>query len=118
MQLGHIDVNGSTCTQSLFRRMGLVKRFGTKGKVPIPEALHKELETSYLNDIVRKIEENNIPPSLVLNADQKPSKYVPVSNKTLAPKGAKTVPIKGSSYKRMTTLTFTITLDGKFLPPR
>ena len=98
--------------------MGFVKRFGTTGKVPIPEALRKELETSFLHNIVRKIEDNNILPSLVLNLDQTPSKYVPVSNKTLAMKGAKTVPIKGSNDKRMITLTFTITLDGKFLPPQ
>ena len=116
MNLDHIDLSHSHWAQSLFRRMGFVKRFGTTGKVPIPEALRKELETSYLHGIVRKIEENNIPPSLVLNLDQTPSKYVPVSNKTLAQKGSSNVPIKGSSDKRMITATFTITLDGKFLP--
>ena len=31
-------------------------------------------------------------------------------------KGSKTVPIKGSTEKRMITETFTITLDGHFLP--
>ena len=31
-------------------------------------------------------------------------------------KGSKTVPIKGSTDKQMTTATFTITLDGDFLP--
>ena len=34
----------------------------------------------------------------------------------MAPKGSKTVPIKGSTEKRMITTTFTITLDGHFLP--
>ena len=34
----------------------------------------------------------------------------------MAPKGSKTVPIKGSTEKRMITVTFTITLDGHFLP--
>ena len=82
MQLDHIDISGSNWAQSLFRRMGFVKRFGTTGKVPIPEALRKELETSFLHDIVRKIEDNNILPSLVLNLDQTPSKYVPVSTKS------------------------------------
>ena len=32
------------------------------------------------------------------------------------PKGSKTAPIKGSTEKRMITATFTITLDGHFLP--
>ena len=34
----------------------------------------------------------------------------------MAPKGSKTVPIKGSTEKRMIIATFTITLDGHFLP--
>ena len=34
----------------------------------------------------------------------------------MAPKGSKTVPIKGSTEKRMIATTFTITLDGHFLP--
>ena len=85
--------------------MGFVGRFGTTGKVFIPEALQKELETEYLHDIVKKIEENNIPVSLVLNLDRTFSKYVPISNKTLAQKGAKTVSIKGSNDKRMITAT-------------
>ena len=34
----------------------------------------------------------------------------------MAPKGSKTVPIKGSTEKRRITATFTITLDGHFLP--
>ena len=96
--------------------MKFVRRFTTPGKVPIPEALRKEFEKAYLHSIVRKIEENNIPQSLVLNLDQTPSKYIPVSNKTMAAKGTKYVPIKGSSDQRMITTTFAITLDGHFLP--
>ena len=100
----------------MFRRMGFVRRFSITGKFSIPEALRKELETQYLRDIVGKIEENNVSSSLVLNLDQTPSKYVPEFNKTLAPKGAQTVPIKGSNHKGMITASFTKTVDGKFLP--
>ena len=96
--------------------MKFVRRFTTAGKVSVLEALRKELEKGYLRSIVRKIEENDIPLSLVLNLDQTPSKYIPVSNKTMAAKGTKYVPIKGSSDQRMITTTFTITLDGHFLP--
>ena len=116
MNLQHIDLDQSCWAQSLFRRMKFVRRFNTTGKVPIPEALRKELENAYLHNIVKKIEENYIPVSLVLNLDQTPSKYIPVSNKTMAAKGCKTVPIKGSTDKRMITATFIITLDGQFLP--
>ena len=38
-------------------------------KVSVPEAIRKELEKLYLHSIVRKIEENDIPLSLVLNLD-------------------------------------------------
>ena len=106
-KLYHIDLKQSCWVQSLFRRMGFVRRLGTKGKVPIPDSLKKELEKPYLHGIIRKIEDNDIPLSLILNLDQPSSKYIPVS---------KTVLIKGSTENRMITATFTITLDGHFLP--
>ena len=89
MNLNHIDLDESSRAQGLFRRMKVVRRFTTTGKVSIPEALCKELEKAYLHSIVRKIEENDIPLSLVLNLDQTPSKYIPVSNKTMTAKGQK-----------------------------
>ena len=64
----------------------------------------------------QKNEDNDIPPSLVLNLDQTPSKYISVLNKTMTPKGSKTVPIKGLTEKMIITTTFTIILDGHFLP--
>ena len=70
MNLNHINLYESSWAQNLFRRMKFVRRFTTTGKVPIPEALHKELEKAYLHSIVRKTEENDIPPSSVLNLDQ------------------------------------------------
>ena len=115
MNLNYIDLDESSGAQSLFRKMKFVRRFTTPGKVAIPEALRKEFEKAYLHSIIRKIEENYIPQSLVLNLDQTPSKYIPVSNKTMAAKGAKHVPIKGSSDRRMITTTFTITLDRHVL---
>ena len=66
--------------------------------------------------MVKKIEENDIPVSLVLNLDQTPSKFVPDLNKTLAKKGSKIVSITGSTDKRIITATFVITLSGDFLP--
>ena len=87
--------------------MGFVRRLETTRKVLIPDSLKKELEKSYLHNIIKKI---------FLNLDQTPSKYIPVLNKNMTPKGSKTVPIKGSTEKRIITATFTITLDGHFLP--
>ena len=65
---------------------------------------------------LKKIEENDIPASLVLNLDQTSSKCVPSCNKTLAKRGSKAVSIAGSTDKRMITATFVITLSGDFLP--
>ena len=96
--------------------MKFVRRFTTTGKIPISEALRKELEKAYLHSIARKIQENDIPLSLALNLDQTPSKHIPVSNKTITGKGSKNVSIKGFTDKCMITATFTIILDKHFLP--
>ena len=96
--------------------MGFKRRLATTGKVSISPELHQEIQEAYLYSFVEKIEENDIPASLVLNLDQTPSKFVPDCNKTLAKKESKTVSIAGSADKRMITATFVITLNGDFLP--
>ena len=87
----------------------------TTGKVEISEEVRKEVETTYLHSIVSIMENNKIPKSMVINLDQTPSKYVPGCNKTLAPKGIKSVSVAGSTDKRTITATFSIKMDGKFL---
>ena len=96
--------------------MGYVRRLATTGKVKISEKLKAEIETAYLYGIVQKINEHKIPSSMVINLDQTPSKFVPGCNKTLAKKGCKSVPITGSTDKRMITATFSITLTREILP--
>ena len=96
--------------------MGFVRRMAMTGKVPISEEVRKEVEMTYFHSIVTTIENKKIPKSLVINLDQTPSKYVPGCNKTLAPKGVKNVSIARSTDKRTITATFSITMDGQFLP--
>ena len=96
--------------------MDYVRRLATTGKVEISEKLKAEIETVYLYGIVQKINDHKIPSSMIINLDQTPSKFVPGCNKTLAQKGCKSVPIAGSTDKRMITATFSITLTGEFLP--
>lgn len=112
----HLSIEDSSWSKSLFKRMGYVRRLATTGKVEISEKLKAEIETAYLYGIVQKINEHKIPSSMVINLDQTPSKFVPGCNKTLAKKGCKSVPIAGSTDKRMITATFSITLTGEFLP--
>ena len=116
MNLGHIHIEDITWARSLFQRMGFRKRRGTTAKVPIPDEVKKEIELTFLHEVVNTIEEQNIPPSLIINLDQTPTKFVPGSNSTLAKTGSTNVPIIGMSDKRMITATFAITLNGTFLP--
>ena len=76
----------------------------------------RKIPLIFLHDVVRKIEDNNIPASLVLNLDQTPSKYIQSSRYTMEKEGTKSIPIFGSSDKRSITATFVITLHGSFLP--
>ena len=65
------------------------------------------------NSIVNKVEEFQIPPSLVLNIDQIYSKHVSMDKATMTKKGSTSLPIRGLSDKRSITI---ITLNGIFLP--
>ena len=102
--------------ESLFRRMSYKRRFGTTSKVPIPDKARNEIELILMHKIVQKVEKYNIPHSLILNADQTSSKYVPTARYTLAEKNSKSVPIAGGADKRAITATFVETLNCKFLP--
>ena len=89
---------------------------GTTARPPVPKGLYDECRASYLRDIEAIRKEYNIPPELILNADQTPSSYVSVGKSTMAKRGDKSVSIKGLSDKRNITLTLIITLAGDFLP--
>ena len=82
------------------------------------ESLWEEIEISYLNAIVSTIEKNNIPTLLGMNLDQTPTEHVPGNNKTMALKGLKSLPMFGSTDKRMITAMFIVTRGRKFLPPQ
>ena len=113
--LKRIKINTSWA-QSLFRRMEFVRRMATTVKIPILDKARKEIEFVFMHKIVQKVEKHNIPHSLIINANQTPSKYVSAGRSTLAEKNVKDVPISGSADKRSITATFAETLDGSFLP--
>ena len=52
----------------------------------------------------------------MLNSDQTPTKYVIVGRTTMAPKNSTQVDWAGSTDKRSSALTLTVTVDGKILP--
>ena len=69
--------------QSLFRRMGYLKRFADTGKVELPQDVKREAELLYIHDIVNLIETSKISKSMILNLDQTPVKHVPCDKTTL-----------------------------------
>ena len=101
---------------SVYRRIGFSIRTGTTTWPPVPKGLYDACKRDYLSDIIDKRRKYNIPPELVVNADQTPSSYVSVGKRTMDPRGSRAVPIKGLSDKRNITLTLVITLSGSFLP--
>ena len=104
--VGNIDLESITWARSIFKRMGLVKCRKTSSKVEIPDEARKQIEFLFHHEIVTYVEKFKIPPSLILNLDQTPLKYLPVSQETMAPRGSIAV----------RTGTFAITFSGKFLP--
>lgn len=106
----------TTWVRSVYRRCGFSRRAGTTTRPPVPRGLFEECKLMFLIDINKAIVEHNIPPDLVLNADQTPCSYVSVGKMTMAPRNSSSVPIKGLTDKRSITLTFVISLSGNFLP--
>ena len=115
LEKDHIEF-GKPWAQSLFRRIGFVRRMKTTGKVCIPFGAQKEAELKFLHQIVKNVEKHQIPSNLVINFDQTPSKYVQISAMTMDKRGVSNVPVAGINDKRSITATFSITLDNKFLP--
>ena len=90
--------------------MGFTKRAGTTARPAVPQGLYDESRREYLCDIIKKVDQWNIPPELVLNSDQTPSSYASVGKSTMAVSGASSVPIKGLTDKKCITLNFVVTL--------
>ena len=90
--------------------MGYVRRAKTTSKVQIPEAIQKEAELIFQHKIAKSVSKlHDFKPG-----SKTPSKFVPSSNKILAPRGTKSISVTGSSYKRVITATFTISHAGDF----
>ena len=111
-----IDLDSSSRAKSLFKRMGFVKRARTTSRPDIPAGARKEAELIFHHQITTLKEKHQIPYSLFINIDQTPSKYVPVSSRTMAEQNSKHVAIRGSTYKQAITATFPLTYSNEFLP--
>ena len=62
--------------------MGFVRRISSRAKVPMPDKARKEIEFFFMNKIVKKIENYDIPHHQVISVSQTLLKYVPVDCST------------------------------------
>ena len=61
--------------RSIYKRCNFSRRAGTTTRPPVPRGIYEECKLTYLTDINRAITQHNIPPELVINADQTPCSY-------------------------------------------
>ena len=81
-----IDLVSSSWTQSLFRRIGFFRRMRNTDKPEISDQAVSEAKLLFQHQIVSIVKDDEIPETLVMNFDQTPLNYAPVSNSTLAKK--------------------------------
>jgi len=66
-----LDLDNSSWAESLFVRIGFVKRACTTARPEIPEGARKEAEIIYHHEITSLVENYLIPPSLVIKISTK-----------------------------------------------
>ena len=71
--------------QSIYTRMGFTRRMGTT--TPSSTTGFVQRMSSRVRDVYNIIKEHDIPPELVLNADQTPPSYVSVGKSTMTERG-------------------------------
>ncbi|XP_041356072.1 unconventional myosin-Vb-like [Gigantopelta aegis] len=104
-------------SDSFLRRLGFVKRKGTKAARKLPADFDRQKE-KFIAMVGKTVQTNNISAELVINFDQTGVKLVPVSNWTLAEKGAKQVTVVGIDDKHEITMLLGSSASGNLLPPQ
>ena len=99
--IAYLDFESSSWAQSLFRRMGYVRRRHTSTKVDIPDVARREVQYVFLYEIVFNIEKHSIPHSMVINFDQTPLKIDRCGKSTLTKKNNFTVTITATADKKV-----------------
>ena len=94
--------------------MFVKRKATTKSKVAVQN--FEKLKQQYLLDIKAVVELEEIPDELVINLDQTGINCIPVSQWTMAKKGAKRVEVVGLNDKQQITVVLGGLLSGDFLP--
>ena len=106
-----------TWAKSILKRMGWVKRKGTKAARKLPDD-YEHVRSNFLDTVEKTVKEKSIPKSMIVNFDETGVNIVPASNWTLHEQGAKQVPITGIDDKRQITAVLGNTPTGNMLPPQ
>lgn len=113
---GHINITKYFAV-SLLRRMGFVKRKGTKSVKQLPTDFD-EIKKKYVEKVSNVVTKFQIPDSLIINWDQTGCQLIPGGDWTMDQKGAQQVSITGLDDKRQITLLLAITKSGSLLSPQ
>ncbi|CAC5395882.1 unnamed protein product [Mytilus coruscus] len=113
---GHINIT-KTYAISVLRRIGVVKRKGTKGVKHLP-ADFDDIKQEYVKKVSTVIKQHSIPDSLVIKWDQTGCQLIPGGDWTMEQQGSQQVPITGIDDKRQITLLLATSMNGSLLPPQ
>ena len=102
--------------RSLYQRMKFSCRTVTTSRPVITRSLWAGVRSQFLHEFTDKVLQHNIPDELIINVDQKASKFVAIDNITMTAKGEKHISRAGATDKRAITVTLCKSLDGCMLP--
>ena len=102
--------------RNILKSMNWTRRRGTTAKRKMNPALYDELCFTWKRNIAEIVLEHKIDKSLILNFDQTPLGYTSPAKVTFTEFRASSVPIANLDDKRQITGTFTVSLNGEFLP--
>ena len=103
-------------TRSVLESLNWSKRRATTSKVEPSAQLLAEEKFTFQKAIAKAIQDNDIPPDLVINLDQTSLCFVSPGKYAFQFKGSKHVPVKGLDDERQITATFGMSAVGEFLP--
>ena len=92
------------------------KRRATTGNLELFAQILAEEKFTFQKAIAKAIQNNDIPPDLVINVDQTPLCYVSPQKYAFHFKESKCVPVKEIDDKQQITATFDVSAVGEFLP--
>ena len=101
---------------SLLQRMGYVRRKGTtqkSGKFTEKDFLNTK--SLFIKDIYSLVHAQNIPSGLILNWDQTGICLVPSADYTIEQQGASRAEMACLGNKKQVTVSFAVSMSGKFL---